>query len=230
MFIEVYSSRVTERDIRARAFAALGEVNRLAIVEALISGDASPSELSRVLGIPGNLLAHHLDVLQGAGIVLRRRSSGDGRRSYVHVVLEALPTIASASTAPPSRIVFVCTHNSARSVIAEALWARDSAIPVASAGTDPSPAYHPRTRALADRRGLILRGHKPQHVHDVIRPDDLLVSVCDQVFEELPTRPTLHWSVPDPSDTEAGFATVFEDIAARVSVLVDQGSEGNVHE
>lgn len=216
--------------MRARAFAALGEVNRLAIVEALISGDASPSELSRVLGIPGNLLAHHLDVLQDAGLVRRRRSSGDGRRSYVHVVPEALPMIAPTVTAPPNRIVFVCTRNSARSVLAEALWARDSTIPVASAGTDPAPAYHPRTRALADRRGLVLRGRRPQHVHDVVRPEDLVVSVCDQVFEELPTRPTLHWSVPDPADTDAGFTSAFEDIAARVSALVHQYSEGNVHE
>jgi protein-tyrosine-phosphatase len=83
---------------------------------------------------------------------------------------------------------------------------------------------------LADRRGLVLHGHKPQHVHDVLRADDLVVSVCDQVFEELPTRPTLHWSVPDPPNTDAGFATACEDIASRVNALVHQFSEGSGYE
>lgn len=221
---------MTNLDKRARAFAALGDVNRLAVVEALLVGDASPSELSRLLSIPGNLLAHHLDVLQKAGVVVRQRSSGDGRRSYVHVVADALPTISRPGIAPPSRIAFVCTRNSARSVLAEALWARESPIPVASAGTDPAKAFHPRTRALADRRGLALAGVRPRHVHDVLVPDDLVISVCDQVFEEMPARPTLHWSVPDPADTDAGFTTAFDDIAARVSALAHQFREVTVHE
>jgi protein-tyrosine-phosphatase len=217
---------VTTLDDRARAFAALGDVSRLAVVEALLLGDASPSELSRLLGIPGNLLAHHLDVLQEAGVVQRRRSSNDGRRTYVRVLSDGLPTITRRGSAPPSRVVFVCTRNSARSVFAEALWARESSIPVVSAGTDPARAFNPRTRALAKRRGLPLRGNRPQHIGDVVRTEDLVISVCDQVFEEMPTRPTLHWSVADPLDTESSFADAFDDISGRVSVLAQHFEEG----
>jgi protein-tyrosine-phosphatase len=218
---------VTDLDNRARAFAALGDASRLAVVEALLLGDASPSELSRLLGIPGNLLAHHLDVLQEAGLVERRRSSNDGRRTYVRGLRAGLPQILRRGTAPPSRVVFVCTRNSARSVFAEALWAGRSAIRVASAGTEPARSVHPRTQALAERRGLSLRGTRPQHVRDVVRPEDLVISVCDHVFEELPIRPTLHWSVPDPPDSDAGFDRAFEDISERVNALVDQFEEGN---
>jgi ArsR family transcriptional regulator, arsenate/arsenite/antimonite-responsive transcriptional repressor / arsenate reductase (thioredoxin) len=221
---------VTNLDQRARAFAALGDTSRLAIVESLLAGDASPSELSRVLAIPGNLLAHHLDVLQQAGVVVRRRSSGDGRRSYVHVVRDAIPSVAHLAVPPPSRIVFVCTHNSARSVIAEALWARESPIPVASAGTDPARDFHPRTLALANRCGLALPGVKPQHIHDVITPEDFVISVCDQVFEEMPTRPTLHWSVADPFDSDAGFTATYGDILTRINALVEHFQEGSIHE
>lgn len=221
---------MTNLDQRARAFAALGDTSRLAIVESLLAGDASPSELSRVLAIPGNLLAHHLDVLQQAGVVVRRRSSGDGRRSYVHVVRDAIPSITQLAVPPPTRIVFVCTHNSARSVIAEALWARESTIPVASAGTDPARDFHPRTLALANRCDLVFPGAKPQHIHDVITPEDLVISVCDQVFEEMPTRPTLHWSVADPPDSESGFTATHDDILTRINALVEHFQEGKVHE
>lgn len=221
---------MTELDRRAKAFAALGDVNRLAVVEALTLGDAAPSELSRLLGIPGNLLAHHLDVLQQAGLVQRRRSSHDGRRTYVRVVPDGLPTIMRRGTAPPSRVVFVCTRNSARSVFAEALWDRVSTIPVASAGTDPARTFHPRTQRVAERRGLSLRRSRPMHVRDVVRPDDLVISVCDQVFEEMPTRPTLHWSVKDPADTDDAFAEAFDDLADRVSALAQQFDEGTTRD
>ena len=55
---------------------------------------------------------------------------------------------------------------------------------------------------------------------DVVRPDDLIVAVCDSAYEELGT-PGLHWSVPDPvpADTEAAFETAFEQIEQRVDRL-----------
>jgi hypothetical protein len=52
-------------------------------VDALALGDRTPRELGELIGVPTNLLAHHLGVLDGAGLIERRASSGDGRRRYV---------------------------------------------------------------------------------------------------------------------------------------------------
>src|SRR5918999_6005354 len=78
---------------RAAVHAALGDPGRLAIVDALLLGEASPSELQRLLAMPSNLLAHHVRVLEQAGVVTRHRSEGDRRRSYLRLTpgsLEAL--------------------------------------------------------------------------------------------------------------------------------------------
>jgi ArsR family transcriptional regulator, arsenate/arsenite/antimonite-responsive transcriptional repressor / arsenate reductase (thioredoxin) len=75
---------------RAAIHAALGEPARLAIVEALRLSDQSPSSLGRWLGIDSNLMAHHLDVLEGVGLIERRASSGDRRRRYVRLTNHAL--------------------------------------------------------------------------------------------------------------------------------------------
>ena len=78
-------------DIRAARHAALGDPVRLAIVDELATSDRSPIELRRLVGIESNLLAHHLDVLEQVGMINRSRSSGDGRRRYVHLVRSSLP-------------------------------------------------------------------------------------------------------------------------------------------
>src|ERR687895_621008 len=78
---------------RAAVHAALGDPGRLAIVDALVLGEASPSELQRLLDMSSNLLAHHVRVLERAGVVSRHRSEGDRRRSYLRLTpgsLEAL--------------------------------------------------------------------------------------------------------------------------------------------
>lgn len=72
---------------RAAVHAALGDPVRLAIVDRLVTGDASPGELAGDAGLGSNLLAHHLEVLQDAGVILRSRSEGDRRRSYVQLCL-----------------------------------------------------------------------------------------------------------------------------------------------
>src|SRR5882757_3577189 len=92
---------------RARVHAALGEPARLTIVDALAWGDASPGEIGHLLGLPTNLIAHHLKVLQDAGVVQRTRSEGDRRRTYLRLVPDALTTLATGF-APAPRVVFVC--------------------------------------------------------------------------------------------------------------------------
>src|SRR3954470_13477357 len=91
---------------RARVHAALGDPARLAIVDALTLGDASPGEIAHDLGLPSNLVAHHLKVLQDAGLVLRTRSEGDRRRTYLRLVPRALAALAPPRLDGAGRIVF----------------------------------------------------------------------------------------------------------------------------
>jgi ArsR family transcriptional regulator, arsenate/arsenite/antimonite-responsive transcriptional repressor / arsenate reductase (thioredoxin) len=208
---------------RARVHAALGDPARLAIVDTLTAGDASPGEFAEALNMPTNLIAHHLNVLAEAGIISRSRSEGDRRRTYIRLVPEALAAIASPTLGPVTRVVFVCTHNSARSQLAAAIWARRSSIPAASAGTQPAERVHPRAIRIARRHGLHLEPKATAHVEHVLRRDDLVIAVCDNAHEHLPaqSRPRLHWSVPDPApaDTDAAFEHAYRDLAARIDHL-----------
>jgi protein-tyrosine-phosphatase len=211
-------------DVRSRAVvhAALAEPARLAVVDELTVGDRSPSELAEALDMPSNLLAHHLKVLQEAGVVARSRSEADRRRTYLRLVPDALTALLPAAVLAASRVVFVCTHNSARSQLAAALWAGRSRVPTASAGTRPAARVHRAAVRVARRHGLSLRGARTAHTADVVRPGDLLVAVCDSAYEELGTeRARLHWSVPDPvrAGTAAAFEQAYADLERRVDRL-----------
>lgn len=200
--------------------AALGEPARLAIVDTLTLSDASPGEIAHTLGLPTNLVAHHVKVLQDAGLVTRTRSEGDQRRAYLRLVPEALAATTPPPPGPAPRVVFVCTYNSARSQLAAALWCRRSPIPAASAGTHPAERVHPRAVRVARRHGLTLDAKRTAHASDVLRGDDLVVAVCDNAHENLFVR-RLHWSVPDPApvNTDAAFETAFADLAGRIDRL-----------
>ncbi|WP_173083125.1 arsenate reductase/protein-tyrosine-phosphatase family protein [Phytohabitans rumicis] len=220
--------------VRARVHAALGDPARLAIVDTLTLGDASPGEVGAALGMPTNLVAHHLKVLQEAGLVVRTRSEGDRRRTYLRLIPETLAVIAAPPLDPPARVVFVCTHNSARSQLAAALWQRRSPIPAASAGTQPAKRVHPRAVRVARAHGLHLDPSRTAHVSDVVRGDDLVIAVCDNAHEHLPAsvRPRLHWSVPDPApaDTDAAFEAAYRDIADRIDRLAPSLPSGADHD
>lgn len=206
--------------------AALADPTRLRIVDDLAHGDASPTELRVLLGIPSNLMAHHLGVLVDAGLVARRRSEADRRRSYLRLVPDALDGLLPRGMTPVSRVVFVCTANSARSQLAAALWARASAVPVASAGTRPAARVAAGALAVADRRGLGLGEAEPMPLAEVVTDDDYLVTVCDRAHEELhqgpgvarALAPGLHWSIPDPVriGDEAAFDAAFDELNQRI--------------
>jgi ArsR family transcriptional regulator, arsenate/arsenite/antimonite-responsive transcriptional repressor / arsenate reductase (thioredoxin) len=204
---------------RARVYAALGEPVRLAIVDVLGLGDASPGEIGAQFGLPTNLVAHHLGVLQDAGLIERGRSEGDARRTYVRLRPDMLTGSTGTGSLTPLRVVFVCTHNSARSQLAAALWKRRSPIPATSAGTQPADVVHPRAITTANRHGLSLGRPRTAHVGDVVRANDLVIAVCDNAHEHLPAGGhRLHWSVldPAPADTDDAFEAAFVDIAARI--------------
>jgi protein-tyrosine-phosphatase len=209
---------------RARVHGALGEPARLAIVDRLVIGDASPSELGHELGLPSNLLAHHVNQLEQSGLIERIRSEGDHRRRYLRLRTDALSGLVPIGLQVAPRVVFVCTHNSARSQLAAALWARRSRVPTASAGTRPAAHVHPLAVRVARKNHLQLsRRSQTAHLDDVLHDDDLVVAVCDNTHEELGARlpDRLHWSVPDPArdPTKELFDQVFADVAARIDRL-----------
>jgi len=200
---------------RAAVHAALADPARLQIADTLLLGDASPSELAAMLGMPSNLLAHHLHVLEQAGIITRRRSEGDRRRTYLQLVPGALDFLAPQAARAALRLLFVCTANSARSHLAAALWRRASNIPAASAGTHPAEAIDPGAIAAASRRRLPLPRLRPRHLSDVRKDGDLVVTVCDLAHEELAEAGTVHWSIPDP--VPAGDPATFDAALAQLA-------------
>jgi protein-tyrosine-phosphatase/DNA-binding transcriptional ArsR family regulator len=216
------SAELSSVEGRARIHAALGEPARLAIVDALTCGDASPGEIGAALGLATNLVAHHVKVLADAGIITRVRSEGDRRRTYLQLVPGTLAALLPPRLGRVPRVVFVCTHNSARSQFAAALWARLSSIPAASAGTRPAERVHPRAVRTARRHGLSLDSARPRHTEEILGGEDLVIAVCDNAHEQLPAEVRrLHWSVPDPAaaDTDTAFENAFTDIAGRIDRL-----------
>ena len=213
-------------ELRAARHAALGDPVRLAIVDELRSSDRAPVELREQFGLESNLLAHHLDVLESVGLVTRTRSSGDGRRRYVHLLRTALPE--PGPDAPPlaGPALFVCTLNSARSQLAAALWQHLTGADAESAGTHPAERVHPGAVAAAHRAGLDLSSAAPTAL-DAVEAPALVITVCDRAHEELPTHlDRLHWSVPDPvaSGTKKAFDATVAELAERITAVAQIAS------
>lgn len=217
---------------RAAVHAALGEPVRLAIVDELALSDRAPSDLAVRFGLAGNLVAHHLDVLERVGLVERIVSSGDRRRRYVRLRPDHLPVRAGRAPRRRGHALFVCTHNSARSQLAAVLWQARTGDSASSAGTRPAAAVHPGAVAAAARAGLDLTGARPRALDTRDLTADLVVTVCDVAHEalahEVLARPArdhesldrraawLHWSIRDP--VAGGSPQAFDDALA----LLDQ--------
>ncbi len=205
---------------RAAIHAALADPGRLTIVDHLLLADASPSELQELLSVGSNLLAHHLRVLAEAGLITRRRSEADGRRTYLHLDRRALDAMVPVAGRRARRVVFVCTQNSARSQLAAAIWNRHSPVPATSAGTHPVEHIHPGAVAAARRHHLPLKERRPQHLDDVLQGADLVIAVCDNAHEELPSDPArIHWSIPDP--VRVGTDDAFDHTIGSLSERID---------
>jgi protein-tyrosine-phosphatase/DNA-binding transcriptional ArsR family regulator len=220
MVVEVSRARTVEE--RANIHSALADPIRVAIVDELGPSDRTPTELGRSLGIPSNLLAHHLRVLERRGVVERRRSIGDGRRAYVHLLQYRPESLIARPTYLTESVVFVCTRNSARSQLAAALWNRSSpTVRAESAGTHPSGRVHPRAIRIGRQRGLDLAGAVPRLLDPASTRHSLIVTVCDQAREELADRVWIHWSIRDPValGTDDAFRAAADEIAWRVERL-----------
>lgn len=115
------------------------------------------------------------------------------------------PSLLDASVHYPIRVLFLCTGNSARSQIAEALLRRKGGgrFVVASAGTSPAEVVRPEAiQALRDH-GIDWSAAKPKGLGAVDHAEwDMVITLCDRSREScpnLPNRPvTAHWGIPDP--------------------------------
>ncbi|MBA2890334.1 ArsR family transcriptional regulator [Nonomuraea soli] len=216
---------------------------RWALLTELAGGDRRVRELVAAVGEPQNLVSYHLRLLRSSGLVGSRRSSFDGRDSYYRLDLErcagelaalgpALHPALATRPIPPAEpawpsVLFLCTGNSARSPIAEALLRHRSGgrAPVASAGSRPKDELHPRAVGVLRRTyGIDVGRRRPRHLDEVAgHRFHYVVSLCDKVREVVPAfdgQPRLvHWSVPDPART-GGFDEVAAEIDARVGQLV----------
>ena len=195
------TEQISDLARRAAVHAALADPARLQITDTLFAGDASPSELAAMLAMPSNLLAHHLHVLEQAGIITRRRSEGDRRRTYLRLIPGTLDSLAAA------------------------LWRRASTVPAVSAGTHPGPRIEPGAIDAARRRRLPLPRLRPRHISEVRDDGDLVVTVCDLAREELAReelgQAAVHWSVPDPvpAGDPASFDSALDELSLRVQRL-----------
>jgi protein-tyrosine-phosphatase len=208
---------------RASLHAALGDPIRLGIVESLRCCDRSPAELRQLFQLGSNLLAHHLDVLESVGLIERIQSSADRRRRYVHLRQQVLDDLSSPLPAASPTTLFICTANSARSQLAEAVWRSLSTASCCSAGTEPAEQVHPDAVAAAKRAGLDLTGAEPRHLTDLEIQPELVVTVCDQAHEQLDPRSNwLHWSIPDPvaDGSPEAFDAVIADLTVRIGTLL----------
>jgi arsenate reductase len=108
----------------------------------------------------------------------------------------------------PTRVLFLCTHNSARSQIAEALlrYCGGSDFAAASAGTEVT-RVHPLACVVLAERGIETSDLYSKHLRDFVgQPFDVVITVCDRARDTCPVFPgdtvRLHWSFPDPSAVE----------------------------
>lgn len=130
----------------------------------------------------------------------------------------------------PIRVLFLCTANSARSQIAEALLARKGGegIIVASAGTRPADAIRPEAIDALHVAGIDWVGRQPKGIEAVMdQPWELVITLCDRMRESCPTLPNhpifAHWGVPDPAAVTDPVqrAAAFRDALALISWRLD---------
>jgi ArsR family transcriptional regulator, arsenate/arsenite/antimonite-responsive transcriptional repressor / arsenate reductase (thioredoxin) len=207
---------------RAERHSALGDERRLQIVDELALTDRTFAELQAVVDLPSNLLAHHLVVLESAGLISRRVSEGDRRRRYISLDWEALPVSPHPWRPTQSSVAFVCTRNSARSQFAAAMWNGVTGSEAASAGSDPARSVHPTAVRVAEEFGVDISTGTPSG-YGTLPEVDLIVSVCDRANESGVPRAEhrMHWSVPDPVEVGSvkAFRSAFADIARRLELL-----------
>jgi protein-tyrosine-phosphatase/DNA-binding transcriptional ArsR family regulator len=228
---------------------------RWQLLRELVQSDRAVWELTQLLDEPQSLVSYHLRQLRDGGLVFARRSSADGRDSYYALDLSACQEALQAAggalhpalwlvPAPPAgrprrqsrrrpRVLFLCTGNSARSQIAEALIERmsDGKVEAASAGSHPKP-LHPNAVRVLEKRGIDISANRTKHLDEFLsRRFDMVITLCDRVREVCPKFPShpqlVHWSIPDPNfegptdrDSYPAFERTATELETRISFLL----------
>jgi protein-tyrosine-phosphatase/DNA-binding transcriptional ArsR family regulator len=225
-----------------------GHPLRWQLLSELARSDRTVHELTGLVGEAQNLVSYHLGKLREAGLVSTRRSSADGRDAYYTADLTRISEVLTATAGalhpclcltPPSggsdepsaaTVLFLCTGNSARSQMAEALIRDRSggAVQAYSAGSNPKPLHPNAVRVMREEHGVDLAGHESKHLSVFADQHfDWVISLCDRVREVCPEFPgdpeTIHWSMPDPAaghtDDEASYPA-FQQLAAELETRI----------
>jgi protein-tyrosine-phosphatase/DNA-binding transcriptional ArsR family regulator len=224
---------------------------RWRLLRELVESDRAVRELTDRIGETQSLVSYHLKQLSDGGLVVGRRSSADRRDAYYAIDLAScerrlqatgsalhpaflmipspLATPVSRRSMRPPRVLFLCTGNSARSQIAEALIVEVSngAVEAASAGSDPKP-LHPNAVRVMRERGVDISANRTKHLAEFSawRPD-MVITLCDRVREVCPEfrggTQYVHWSMADPSlegATDHGSYPAFERTAAELETRI----------
>ncbi len=223
---------------------------RWAVIRELARSDYRVQELVERLQLPQNLVSYHLRKLREGHLVTERRSSADEREVYYRLDLEQFqgrylaagsmihPAVTPLRENPPLpempsstlRVLFLCTENSARSQMAEALLRHIShgKVEAYSAGSQPAEQIHPLARRVMEQMGIDMSQAIPRHFQVFEGQSfDAMVTVCDRVVEACPTWPDdperVHWSFPDPASvqgTEAERLRAFEQTALQLATRI----------
>ena len=232
-----------------------GHPLRWRLLRELARSDRQVRELTELVGQPQSLVSYHLGRLLQGGLVRTRRSAADRRDAYYSLDLARCGELLTATGAalhpglrlvqppaaghrpepasPPARVLFLCTGNSARSPMAEALTAHFAPVTVEafSAGSHPK-SLHPNTVRVMHEHGIELSGRHPRDLREFAEQRmDYVVSLCDRVRERLPRFPEdperIHWSIADPAQdgdsddaTYPAFQQTAAELAARVRFLL----------
>jgi protein-tyrosine-phosphatase/DNA-binding transcriptional ArsR family regulator len=224
---------------------AAGHPVRWRLLGELARSDRQVHELTALIGQQQSLVSYHLGLLRKADLVRTRRSAADGRDVYYrldlarcgHLLAQAggalHPGLRMASVpaapVPAVRVLFLCTGNSSRSQMAEALLRLRSGgvVHTNSAGSRPK-AVHPDAVAAMAGYGIDLSAARPKHLDELAGERfDHVITLCDRVREvcpEFPGRPaTAHWSIPDPAadpDGRPAFDRVAAELDDRIGFLL----------
>jgi thioredoxin type arsenate reductase len=208
----------------------IGHEVRWQLLRALALTDLHVQELVDAVKQPQNLVSYHLRKLHGHGILQEHRSIADGRQIYYSLDLDRIrasyfsvggslhpalgkekePAVeeTGVDVKKTIRVLFLCTHNSARSQIAEGILRSKSngKVEVYSAGTEATQIHPLAIRALSDMDIDISHQYSKGLDRFIGQPFDYIITVCDRAKESCPVFPgdpvRIHWSFPDPAAVE----------------------------
>jgi ArsR family transcriptional regulator, arsenate/arsenite/antimonite-responsive transcriptional repressor / arsenate reductase (thioredoxin) len=231
-----------------------GHPLRWRLLSELARSDRRVGELCELAGRRQSLVSYHLRQLREGGLVSMRRSAADGRDSYYVLDLARCGELLSSAGgslhpglgptprrrarpdrgAPLARVLFLCTGNSARSQMAEALAGQLSGggLTATSAGSHPKPLHANAVRVMRER-GVDISGRRSKHLGEFAGLRfDYVISLCDRVREVCPEflggPELIHWSIPDPArepgsdeETLPAFERTATELCTRVGFLIE---------